>query len=178
VYVKVEAQFELMHIDYALEHKYPQAYALAQELASKYPNNVQFLHYLGFSAVTENNVAQYDSVYRVMLARSRERRDAYTIRQAREAMYFIGLAQMKRAGGNMDTALYYFYNSDLLSRKIEQPDKFDWWVTQTELQMGEAYDMKGDRKNALLMYRRVLGLPDYQNAHTDATRYLTTPYRR
>jgi tetratricopeptide (TPR) repeat protein len=178
VYVRVEAQFELMHIDYSLEHKYHDAYALAQELASKYPNNVQFLHYLGFSAVTENNVAQYDSIYRVMLARSRERRDAYTIRQAREAMYFIGLAQMKRAGGNMDTALYYFYNSDLLSRKIEQSDKFDWWITETELNMGEAYDTKGDRNNALLMYRRVLGLPDYQNAHANATRYIATAYRR
>jgi tetratricopeptide (TPR) repeat protein len=178
VYVKVEAQFELMHIDYSLEHNYREAYALAQELANKYPNNVQFLHYLGFCAVTENNVTQYDSVYRVMLARSRERRDAYTIRQGREAMYFIGLAQMKRAGGNMDTALYYFYNSDLLSRKIEQSDKFDWWVTETELNMGEAYDRKGDRKNAVLMYQRVLGLPDYQNAHAEATKYIATAYRR
>ena len=178
VYARVEAQFELMHIDYTFEHKYQEAYALAKELANKYPNNVQFLHYLGFCAVTENNVAQYDSVYRVMLARSRERRDAYTIRQAREAMYFIGLAQMKRAGGNMDTALYYFYNSDLLSRKIEQPDKFDWWVTESELNMGEAYDMRGDRKNALLMYRRVLALPEYQSAHAEATKYLATPYRR
>jgi tetratricopeptide (TPR) repeat protein len=178
VYAKVEAQFELMHIDYALEHKYQEAYALAKELASKYPNNVQFLHYLGFCAVTENNVPLYDSVYRVMLARARERRDAYTIRQAREAMYFIGLAQMKPANGNMDTALYYFYNSDLLSRKIEQPDKFDWWVTETELNMGEAYDRKGDRKNAVLMYRRVLGLPEYQNAHAEATKYLATPYKR
>ena len=179
IYAKVEAQFELMHVYYSLEHRYPQAYALAQELASKYPNNVQFLHYLGFCAVTENNIAQYDSVYRVMLDRSRELRDSYTIRQAREAMYFIGLAQMKRAGGNMDTALYYFYNSDLLSRKIEQqPEKYDWWLTQTELNMGEAYDQRGDRKNALIMYRRVLTLPDYQSAHADATRYLTTPYHR
>jgi tetratricopeptide (TPR) repeat protein len=177
-YARTEAQFELMHIYYALEKKYPQAYALAQQLASKYPNNVIFLHYLGFCAVTENNTHQYDSVYRVMLQRSRQKRDAYTIRQAREAMYFIGLAQIKMAGGNMDTALYYMYNSNLLSRKIEQDDKLDWWVTNSELYMGEAYDARGQRKEAIEMYRRVLALPDYQGAHSTATNYLTTPYRR
>ncbi|MDP4200144.1 MAG: hypothetical protein Q8922_12275 [Bacteroidota bacterium] len=179
VYAKVEAKFELLHIYYAIEKKYQLAYALARELATTYPNNVQFLHYLGFCAITENNIPQYDSVYRVMLDRSRERRDAYTIRQAREAMYFIGLAQMKRMGGNMDTALYYFYNSDLLSRTIEKdPSKYDWWLTATELSMGEAYDMRGNRKDAIQMYRRVLELPEYNTSHSEANKYLLTPYKR
>ena len=178
VYAKTEAQFELMHIYYALEKNYQRAYAMAQDLAVRYPNNVQFLHYFGFAAVTENMVGQYDSIYRVMLARAREKRDAYTIRQAREAMYFIGLAQMKRMGGNMDTALYYFYNSDLLSRTIEKNGDFDWWVTNTELYMGEAYDAKKLRKNAIEMYQRVLSLPDYNGAHAEAKRYLTEPYQR
>jgi tetratricopeptide (TPR) repeat protein len=177
-YASVEAKFELMHIYYAQEHNYQRAYALAKELASKYPNNVQFLHYLGFAAYTENNVAQYDSIYRVMLDRSREKRDAYTIRQAREAMFFIGAAQMKKTNGNIDSALYYLYNSDLLSRKINQSGQQDWWVTDAEFYMGEAYDIRGDRKNATLMYERVLNLPDHNRDHADATRYLTSPYRR
>ena len=177
-YASVEAKFELLHIYYAVEHNYQRAYAIAQELANRYPNNVQFLHYLGFSAYTENNVAEYDSVYRVMLARARALRPAYTIRQAREAMFFIGVAQMKKFGGNMDTALYYLYNSDLLSRKINGSGPQDWWVTDAELYMGEAYDQKNDRKDATLMYRRVLNLPDHNRDHADAQRYLGTPYRR
>jgi len=177
-YASVEAKFELMHIYYAMEHNYQRAYALAHELAHRYPNNVQFLHYLGFAAYTENNIEEYDSVYRVMLVRARERRDAYTIRQAREAMFFIGAAQMKKLGGNMDTALYYLYNSDLLSRKINENGTQDWWVTDAELFMGEAYDQKNDRKNALLMYQRVLYLPDHNRDHADAQRYLATPYKR
>lgn len=179
VYARIEAKFELMHIYYAIEKRYQVAYALAQELANAYPNNVQFLHYLGFCAVTENNVPQYDSVYRVMLDRARQRRDSYTIRQAREAMYFIGLAQMKKAGGNMDTAVYYFYNSDLLSRTIEKdPSKFDWWLTSTELSLGEAYDVRGNRREAIQMYRRVLELPDHNSAHSEANKYLLAPYKR
>src|SRR5205085_816960 len=115
---------------------------------------------------------------RVMLDRARSKRDAYTIRQGREAMYFIGLAQLKRGGGNMDTALYYLYNSDLLSRTIAKDGKFDWWITATELAMGEAYDQRGNRKEAIEMYRRVLTLPDHNSAHGEATRYLESPYRR
>jgi len=177
-YASVEAKFELLHIYYAMEHNYQRAYALAHELASRYPNNVQFLHYLGFAAYTENNVEEYDSIYRVMLARARERREAYTIRQAREAMFFIGVAQLKKFGGNMDTALYYLYNSDLLSRTINREGTQDWWVTDAELFMGEAYDQKNDRNDARLMYQRVLNLPDHNQDHADATRYLATPYRR
>ncbi len=178
MYTSVEAKFELMHIYYALEHNYQRAYQLALELASRYPNNVLFLHYLGFAAYTENHVDEYDSVYRVMLERSREHRLAYTIRQAREAMFFIGAAQMRKYNGNMDTALYYLYNSDLLSRIINKDGPQDWWVTDAELYMGEAYDVKGDRKDAVLMYQRVLNLPDHNQDHADATRYLTSPYKR
>jgi hypothetical protein len=177
-YASVEAKFELMHIYYAIERNYPRAYALAKDLAGKYPNNVQFLHYLGFAAYTENNVAQYDSIYRVMLDRSHERRDAYTIKQAREAMFFIGVAEIKKPNGNMDSALYYLYNSDLLSRKINQSGQQDWWVTDAEFFMGQAYDIRGDRKSAILQYQRVLNLPDHNRDHADAQRYLTTPYRR
>ena len=177
-YASVEAKFELMHIYYALERNYPRAYAIAKDLTSKYPNNVQFLHYLGFAAYTENNVAQYDSVYHIMLDRSRERRDAYTIKQAREAMFFIGVAQIKKPNGNMDSALYSLYNSDLLSRKINGSGLQDWWVTDAEFYMGQAYDVRGDRKSAILQYQRVLNLPDHNRDHADAQRYLTTPYRR
>lgn len=179
VYAKIEAKFELMHIYYAIEKKYQQAFALASELSHDYPNNVLFLHYLGFCAVTENNTALYDSVYRVMLARARQKRDAYTIRQAREAMYFLGLARMKVSNGNMDSALYYFYNSDLLSRTIEnEPSKYDWWLSAAELEMGMAYDVRGNRKEAMLQYQRVLGLPDHNSSHAEATRYLSSPYKR
>lgn len=177
-YASVEAKFELMHIYYAEEHNYARAYQLAQELASKYPNNVQFLHYLGFSAFTENNVPMYDSLYRVMLDRARAHREAYTIKQAREAMYFIGVAQLRMPHGNMDTALYYLYNSDLLSRKVVETDDQHWWLTDAELYMGEAYDMRNDRKNAVLMYQRVLALPDHNRDHADAQQYIASAYHR
>src|SRR5579883_279451 len=177
-YASVEAKFELIHIYYVYEKNYARAYQLAQELASRYPNNVIFLHYLGFAAYTENNVAQYDSMYRVMLDRAKQHRDGYTIKQAREAMFFIGAAQIKKANGNMDTALYYLYNSDLLSRKVNGDGPQDWWVTDAELYMGQAYDVRGNRKEALEMYNRVLNLPDHNRDHADAERYIQNPYKR
>jgi tetratricopeptide (TPR) repeat protein len=177
-YARTEAKYELLKIYYSYEKNYGRAQELAQELVNRYPNNVIFLHYLGFSQVTAGLPYQYDSTYRVILARCRERREAYTIRQAREAMYFIGYAQLQIPTGNLDTALYYMYNSDMLSRKILPPEKLDWYVTKAELFMGEAYDAKGDRKRALEMYHRVLELQDFSGAHADAQRYIETPFKR
>lgn len=176
-YAKVEAQYELMKVYYSYEKNYVRAHAFAQHLVNKYPNNVQFLHYLGFARVSLGDTRGYDSVYRVVLQRAREKRPGYTIRQAREAMFFLGQAQLNMPQASLDSALYFLYNSNLLSRKIT-PNEMTWWVTKSELLMGQVYDLKGDRKRATEMYRRVLDLPDHSGAHASATRFLDSPYRR
>jgi hypothetical protein len=96
--------------------------------------------------------------------------------QAREAMYFIGQANLYRLNGNIDSALYYLYNSNLLSRKIN-PDEVTWWIAKSELLLGMAYDVRGDRTNALMMYNRVMQMKDVAT-HGDAQRYIANPYRR
>ncbi len=176
-YAKVEAQYELMKLYYIYEKQYAKAYELAQSLANRYPNNVQFLHYLAYSQVSLGMTEKYDSTYRVVLARAREKREGYTIRQAREAMHFLGQAQLMSPYGNLDSALYFLYNSDLLSRTIS-PNEMQWWLTREELLMGQAYDSKNDRPRAIQMYKRVLDLPDFNGDHAAAERFLQMPYRK
>lgn len=176
-YSKTEAQYELMKIYYLYEKNYHTSYKYAKILAAQYPNNSNFLHYLGFNQVSLGMLDQYDSTYRVMLARARARKEGYTIKQAREAMYFIGQAQLSRRNGNLDTAMYYLYNSNLLSRKIT-PNEVTWWIPKSELQVGMAYDLRGDRKNALMMYDRVLSMKDMSGTHAEALRYKQNPYKR
>jgi len=175
-YSRTEAMYELMKINYTYEKNYNHSYEFAKILASKYPNNSSFLHYLGFCQVSLGLVSQYDSTYRVMLARARQKREGYTIKQAREAMYFIGQAQLLNRNGNLDSALYYLYNANQLSHTVT-PNEVTWWMAKSELLMGEAYDARGDRKNALMMYNRVMQMKD-QSTHGDAQRYLESPYRR
>lgn len=176
-YSKTEAMYELMKIYYLYEKDYQNSYKYARALASQYPNNSAFLHYLGFNQVSLGRMDEYDSTYRVMLSRARARKEGYTIKQAREAMYFIGQAQLMKRGGNLDSALYYLYNSNLLSRKIS-PDEVTWWIPKSELYVGMAYDARGDRKNALMMYDRVLQMKDISGTHAEAIRYQQAPYRR
>lgn len=176
-YSNTEAMYELIKIYYLYQHDYLKAYNYAKILSAKYPNNSTFLHYLGYSQVSFGYHYLYDSTYHVMLARARERREGYTIRQAREAMYFIGQANLLLPNGNLDSALYFLYNSNLMSRQME-PSEVTWWIAKSELQMGEAYDAKGDRKNALTMYNRVLQMKDISGSHADAQRYISTPFRR
>jgi len=176
-YSRTEAMYELMKINYIYEKNFNHSYDFARMLAMKYPNNSAFLHYLGFCQVSLNLTQQYDSTYRVILARSREKREGYTIKQAREAMYFIGQAFLLNHNGNLDSALYYLYNCNQLSYKLT-PNEVTWWIAKSELLMGEAYDARGDRKNALMMYNRVMKMTDLSNAHGDAQRYIESPFRR
>jgi len=176
-YSRVEAKYELMKIFYLYEKNYQASYPYSKELATTYPNNSNFLHYLGFNQYSLGMINAYDSTYRVMLTRARAKKEGYTIKQAREAMYFIGAGYLNKKGGNLDSALYYLYNSNLLSHKIT-PKEATWWVTKSELLMGMAYDARGDRKNALMMYNRVLQMKDGGGAHADARRYSDNPYKR
>ncbi|HET9135662.1 MAG TPA: hypothetical protein VFO76_03415, partial [Candidatus Kapabacteria bacterium] len=168
-YSQTEAMYELMKVYYLYEKDYNKSYNYSRILASKYPNNSAFLHYLAFNQVSLGEHAKYDSTYRVMLARAKERREGYTIKQAREAMYFIGQSNLYRPNGNIDSALYYLYNSNLLSRKIT-PDEVTWWIAKSELMLGMAYDVRGDRTNAIMMYNRVMKMKDVAT-HGDAQRY-------
>jgi tetratricopeptide (TPR) repeat protein len=176
-YARTEAQYELSRIYELYEHNYTRANMYAQQLANKYPNNVQFLHLLGTSQVSLGLTAQYDSTFSVLLERSKERRPGYTIRQAREAFYYIGQAQLVSLHGNLDSALGNFYNSDLLSIKMS-PNETNGWITKAELFMGEIYDLKGMRDRAIQMYKRVVDMDPSGSDHSAAQRYLVTPYRR
>ncbi len=176
-YSKTEAMYELMKVNYLYEKNYQASFAIARTLITKYPNNSNFLHYYGFNQVSLGMLDGYDSTYHVILSRARAKREGYTIKQAREAMYFIGQANLYRRNGNLDSSLYYFYNSNLLSRKIT-PTEVTWWIPKSELLMGMAYDAKGDRKNALMMYNRVLQIKDMSGTQAEARRYIDTPYKR
>jgi hypothetical protein len=176
-YSRTEAMYELMKINYIYEKNFNHSYDFARMLASKYPNNSTFLHYLGFCQVSLNLLQQYDSTYRVILNRSHEKREGYTIKQAREAMFFIGQAFLLNHTGNIDSALYYLYNANVLSYKLT-PNEVTWWIAKSELLMGEAYDAAGDRKHALFYYDRVMKMKDDAGAHRDAQNYITSPFRR
>jgi hypothetical protein len=176
-YSRTEAMYELMKINYIYEKNFNHAYDFAKILSSKYPNNSTFLHYLGFCQVSLNMMQQYDSTYRVMLARSQQRKEGYTIKQAREAMFFIGQAFLLNHAGNIDSALYYLYNANLLSYKLT-PNEVTYYIAKSELMMGEAYDAAGDRKHALYFYDRVMKMKDEAGAHRDAQNYMTSPFRR
>ena len=175
-YSRTETMYELMKINYIYEKNFNHSFDFAKILAAKYPNNSAFLHYYGFCQVSLGLLNNYDSTYRVMLSRANERREGYTIKQAREAKYFIGQAYLFRPNGNLDSALYYLYNSNLLSHKIT-PTEVTWWIAKSELLMGQAYDARNDRTNALLMYNRVLKMKD-AGQHADAQRFIESAYRR
>ena len=44
------------------------------------------------------------------------------------------------------------------------------------LKIGMVYDLQGRREDAVAQYRKVLSMKSFKDTHTQAERYLQTPY--
>ncbi|MCI0528301.1 MAG: tetratricopeptide repeat protein [Nitrospira sp.] len=52
-----------------------------------------------------------------------------------------------------------------------------WVVTYAYLSLGKMYDTLGEREKALIAYRKVLALKDFEHSHPRARKYLKIPYK-
>ena len=52
------------------------------------------------------------------------------------------------------------------------------FMAQANLLIGMIYDARGQRDRALEQYKKVLDMKEYQGSHTQAKRFLTTPYNQ
>jgi hypothetical protein len=107
--------------------------------------------------------------------RFRNRQIGYDVFDGREAHYYLGRWNFLRL--NLDSARVHFEKCDELSRSIDRGGPSGFMV-MANLTLGMVFDAKGDRKNAVAQYRKVLRMKEYGTSHVDARRYLETPYRR
>ena len=76
--------------------------------------------------------------------------------------------------GKYDSALQYFYVADELSRTLD--NGHSGFMTVTNLKIGMIYDIQGKRELAIMQYKKVLDMKDYQNAHKQAEDYIKKPF--
>jgi predicted negative regulator of RcsB-dependent stress response len=79
--------------------------------------------------------------------------------------------------GRHEEALKKLYTCDELSRSLDKegPSGF---MAMTNLLIGMVYDAQGKREQAVVQYRKVLDMNEYENSHVDAKKYLDAPYKR
>lgn len=172
-YANVEAKVALLQIYYQFEKDYQASLDLAKELFDKYPRNARFHRYLANSYVRLGYNDLKEQTWREILIRVMNKQTGYDYKLAREAMYYIGDALISR--GEYDQALKYLYKTDEFNRELDS--KLTGWMVQTNIKIGNIYDLQGKRDLAVKQYNKVLSWEDYDDkSHEQARKYLEKPY--
>lgn len=173
LYAGVEATYFLMQLYYTYEKDFSEARKLAEDLHARFPANVVFHRYLGRCEAALNNWESAAKVFEEIRLKAKRAGAGYGASSEREACYYLGSSHMMSS--RLPEALHEFYACDSLSRALDTsgPSGF---MTMTNLRIGMVYDLQSRREEAILQYRKVLGMKDYQTAHSLAERYISQPY--
>jgi tetratricopeptide (TPR) repeat protein len=175
-YASVEAKYFLLQIYYSYENDYQKAYRLAQDLSTRFPLNAVFQRYLGRCEIGLGLWEEAHSTFLSILDRSETKtqsRPGYSESAAREALYYLGLYDMNV--NNLDDALKYFYHCDELCRSLDK-NGGSGFMAMTNLKIGMIFDLQHKREYALLQYKKVLRLDEYQKSHELADQYIKNPF--
>jgi tetratricopeptide (TPR) repeat protein len=172
-YANVEAKYFLMQSYFVYEKDFAKALELARKLHAKYPNNSMFHRYVGRCLVSTGYVSEAKDIFVDIEKRCSSKQLGYDTYDAREACYYLG--KFDFMAGRFDAALQYLYRSDELSRRIDK-DEPSGFMSLGNLLIGMIYDAQGKRQDALMQYKKVLAMKEYDNSHRDSKKYLEKPY--
>ncbi|MDL1893197.1 hypothetical protein FBQ87_09955 [Sphingobacteriales bacterium CHB3] len=174
-YASIESSYFLMQLYYQFEKDYPQALALAMKLHTRFPNNMLFHKYLGRCYVVTANWEKVKEIFGVIAERCRKNQRGYGASTEREAEYYLGMYEL--TAGNPEAGLKHFYRCDELSRKLDV-DGPSGFMVLANLKAGNIHDVLSKRDLAMLQYRKVLGMKEYRDSHSQARQFIKTPYTK
>jgi tetratricopeptide (TPR) repeat protein len=173
-YASVEAKVALLQIYYSFENNSTEALTIAQELFSKYPQNAYFHRYLARCYIRMGMNSEADKEWRDILMKSMKKQIGYNFLTAREATYYVGVALMNTR--EYEKALKFLLKSKEGSEVIDK--KPSGFYISTLLKIGNIYDALGNREKAKSYYNKVISIPEWNDSHKTAKRFLNTPYSR
>jgi tetratricopeptide (TPR) repeat protein len=172
-YANVESTYFLMQSYFVYEKDFEKALELARKLHAKYPNNSMFHRYVGRCLVSSGYLSEANDVFAEIEKRCSNKQLGYDTYDAREACYYLG--KFEFMAKRFDAALQYLYRCDELSRKIDK-DEPSGFMSLGNLLIGMIYDAQGKRQDAIMQYKKVLSMKEYDNSHKDSNNYLIKPY--
>jgi len=173
-YANIEATYFLLQVYQNFENSYQEALQLALKLHSMFPNNVIFHKYVGRCYVTLSKWDEAHRIFSQILENVKSKKVGYDLITEREANYYIAQAEMNF--GKYENALQYLYRTDELSRILDTKE-ISGYMVYTNLKIGMIYDLQGKRDLAIMQYKKVLKMKNYQDSRKQAERYIKTPYK-
>ncbi len=174
-YANVEAAYFLLQNYYSYEKEYGRALELSLSLHSKFNKNPVFHRYIGRCYVSLGMWSEAEKVFLEVEKRVRQNFVGYNQYDSREAYYYLGRSAFIK--GALENALRNLKQCIDISQEIDK-NRGSGFSTIAHLTMGMIYDLQKKRELAIEQYKKVLSSKQFQNSHTDARRYLQTPYSR
>ena len=174
-YAATEAEVVRLQVYYQFEENYTKALEIARGLHERFPDNPYFHRYVGKNLIIKNRLDSAEKIWREVLIGYMDKKTAYDVFAAREALYYVGYCLMNRS--EYDMAVKYFKKCIEASEKIDDGEPSGFMV-QSNLRLAKLYDLLNKRDLAKKHYEKVLDMPDKQNSHDAAERYLESPYGR
>lgn len=163
---KVESQTALS-LFLRHDHRYAEAYAVAQGLAKQYPHDFLFRLEEANLLKDSGRGPEAIAVYKIVITDAAK--PGYFIEPRLQLAYF-GLAETERGQGDVPDAAKSYLSAG------QQPNCSDWMRKRAELNAGMMLDLLHRRDEALAQYR-LAAAPGGDQTQADAARkYLKLPY--
>jgi len=172
-YVRTEAIYYLTQVHFLYEDDYSASLKYVGQLRERHPDNPYFHNYEGRIYARWGRWEQAREVFSEVVTRCTNDQPGYNVHMEEIARYYLGRSHLYRK--QYDKALTHFNRLETLTDRDIEDNRFR---ILGYLFQGMAYDAKGDRDQAVRLYRRVLDMDGSENAHDRAERYLDDPYSR
>jgi Tetratricopeptide repeat len=165
-YGQTEAKTVLLPV-YFNEGRFDDYQTTLTHLIDQYPSNPVFYMWMAGFFISQKKANEGVQFFAELIKRGDNSPAARVDLSA--AQYERGRLEME--GKNWDGAI------SSLTQVIEACPTDKKLLVQAHLLRGFALDLNGRRSGAVLSYQAVLTLPDFENSHGKARRYLKAPYR-
>ncbi len=164
---KVESQTALS-LFLRHDHRYADAYAVAQHLAKQYPHDYLFRLEEANLMKDAGRGPEAITIYRAVLDDAAK--PGYFVEPRLQLAYF-GLGETQRGQGESNNAAISY------RKAATQPNCSDWMRKRAELAAGQMYDLLNRRNDALEQYKLASAPGGDQTQASDARKYIKSPYR-
>jgi tetratricopeptide (TPR) repeat protein len=172
-YARIESRYFLVQLYYQFEENMNKAEEFADLLCHDFPDNPQFERYLGRINVRQGDMRKAQSLFRDVYDKCNKNFTGYGLNAKRESAYYLGYYLKLR--DQLDSAITYFKECEKISQKIDKGENSGFLINAI-LYLGNLYDQKNQRDQAIAYYKQLLDLRDYSNSHSQAKKYLNSPY--
>ncbi len=173
-YAGVEADVALMQLYFSFDPDADKAYKVASDLYKRFPNNPYFHRYVGRCFIRLGDWKNMEATWRDILVKHMNKKAGYDNLTAREALFDIGWALMRRK--EYGSAEKYMRKCIEASEVVDKEEETGFWI-EAEIKLGMILDAQDKRSQAVQVYKKVLKMKDYEQSRKRAKVYLDKPYK-